>query len=439
MLTTKKVSRSRTAKPEQRPRPRWSRRPSKKAKVKKTRRRDDPEEKAISPSQIATFRECERKWAYDKIDRLPRKPNKYAQIGTDTHKELERWLELGKPPRAKTLAGRIALAGLHALPEPGIAVTEYYVRFRYKGVLYHGYVDGFWEHINRPVLFVHDHKTTGDFRWAKTAEELLVDPQMAIYSFGLLLVYPKHEAVVGRWQYHLRRPTPTKSGYKHRTRLVELKQTRAQIEQHMEGIHETGLRIVQARSEPASARPKNFTHCKAYGGCDYIETCHRGVSPRDKFRGIVAHKTRSKAVEMLKKRMKKTSLPIIDVDAVREAKKPRDPKRSKKDPRQMELSLEEKKAKAKTTKSEMTKPKTTKSKTTKSKVTKTKVTKSKVTKPAPKSKAPKTKKKPVWKMTSARVGYRAKGNDTLLKVKYSDGTSQVITLEGVSPEDIVRG
>lgn len=267
----------------------------------------------ISPSQLATFGfGCERKWAFDKIDGLPRAPNRYAQFGTDMHTHRERWLCDGKPPPATKPEGRAALAGLAHLPKPGIALVErHVVLHRYAetdGIVYHGYVDAWWdavvehEHFGPVVIPVYnDHKSTGDLVWMKEPDhpeldrDFCADPQRITYG-NALLEDPQYEHAPGafaQWLY-------TERAKPHKTKAVCMYETREALAERMDVLHrEVGLRIKQARGEPSSARPKNFRHCGAFGGCPYIETCHRNVTTRQKLRGVMAQ---SEVIKKLKER-----------------------------------------------------------------------------------------------------------------------------------------
>ena len=82
---------------------------------------------AISPSQVETFDLCARKWAYNKIDRIPSPQNAAAALGEAAHKHRENWLIHGTPPPVDDVfdkAAKLALVGLEHLPPPGKAMVE---------------------------------------------------------------------------------------------------------------------------------------------------------------------------------------------------------------------------------------------------------------------------------------------------------------------------
>jgi len=46
----------------------------------------------LSASQIQTFTECQRKWAWRVLDGVEEPPNKAAELGGQVHAELEKYL-----------------------------------------------------------------------------------------------------------------------------------------------------------------------------------------------------------------------------------------------------------------------------------------------------------------------------------------------------------
>jgi CRISPR/Cas system-associated exonuclease Cas4 (RecB family) len=80
--------------------------------------------KSVSASQIATYRDCARKWWYQSILGLQTPQNASAALGEAVHAQLEKYLNDGTPPDAEKPAGRIASAGLKFLPPPGTVFTE---------------------------------------------------------------------------------------------------------------------------------------------------------------------------------------------------------------------------------------------------------------------------------------------------------------------------
>src|SRR5262245_21417443 len=64
-----------------------------------TERELDPElESWVSATQIETFEDCNRKWAFRWIEYIRPPPDKAKQFGLDTHGFVERWLKFAEVP-----------------------------------------------------------------------------------------------------------------------------------------------------------------------------------------------------------------------------------------------------------------------------------------------------------------------------------------------------
>src|SRR5882672_3969251 len=140
----------------------------------------------VSPSQLTTWNECERKWGFQYILKIRGPAPPSAQIGTETHAKLEAWHNTGvhwsyepTPLDPKGITGYIADAALEHLPPPGTGKTEAAFSFGVnydpgnpgRPLMFHGYRDltvppSPWG----PLTYV-DYKTTSDFRYAKTKED----------------------------------------------------------------------------------------------------------------------------------------------------------------------------------------------------------------------------------------------------------------------------
>jgi hypothetical protein len=257
---------------------------------------------SISASQIETFRLCKRKWAYNKIDRIPAAQNSSAALGEEAHKHRENWLIHGTPPPADTKAGKLALVGLEHLPPPGIALVEQPLDFRYplddKIVRVTGRIDflipnqdptRLWGEPGVPV--VGDHKTTAGEIWAKTPEALLGgDAQAAIYSAFALATF-NASAVDLHWSYMIKGSSP-------KEKQVRARMTRAQTEEQFGKVLDDAkgmLQIVGQDGISAVQVEPNAHACEAFGGCAYREIC-----PLSQTEKVGALMTQSSLEAMLK-------------------------------------------------------------------------------------------------------------------------------------------
>ncbi len=183
----------------------------------------------FSASQIDTFLDCRRKWAWDKIARIPRPSNSGAVVGDRVHHQLEDYLD-GKPldfaERVNGVKiGDVCASGVHLLPAPcapasgpetkqqrvdrharhGMVIEgEFFwkakdTNFVYLGrkdleVVDSGTIPGLAEEFGLPVdaegrtgvPAIVDHKSTSSFGWAKTSDDLEWDVQANLYAFDLI-------------------------------------------------------------------------------------------------------------------------------------------------------------------------------------------------------------------------------------------------------------
>ena len=211
----------------------------------------------LSASQISTFRDCQRKWAWRKLDGLRLPPNKHAELGIEVHEILEHWGREGRPIDPETRAGKIALAGLKHLPPPGQGTQELKFKFEHEGITYVGKIDHY------EAGFVLDHKTTSDLKWAKTPEQLSADEQTIIYGF-----YAEGDPIDFKWVYYRTRGAP-------KSKPVTLSLGRDHIAAEFDKLHTIGKQMAEIEASGARALdlPPSMDICDKYGGCAYVDNC----------------------------------------------------------------------------------------------------------------------------------------------------------------------
>jgi hypothetical protein len=246
----------------------------------------------VSPSQIATWRGCCRKWAYSRC--RSRTENTYAIFGQAVHKVLEAWLQWGVIPNLLDPHGACAMAGLHFLPMPPQPGVEHGFEFLFDGVLYNGRIDLLSGFVARRHIVVTDHKSTGDLKWAKEPDELQDDPQWITYGY-----YAAHaldvDLVIGQWVYY-RRGKPKAID----TTIAE---TRAILTQRFLRQHHLHVLPLAAsrRCMPANDGPERErwidlhprvadaghrdSECRKYGGCPYFHEC---LNPMQRMTAAIA-------------------------------------------------------------------------------------------------------------------------------------------------------
>jgi RecB family exonuclease len=271
-----------------------------------------------SPSQIASYRDCPRKWWWRSVKDVPPKPNRFAALGTAIHQRLQRYLETGELPSGSEttlrIEGRgwseddlmeIMLPGMPYLPGPGAAECERDIELDLGefGTM-RGYVD--FLHAHEGVAEVGDHKTTSNLRWAKTAEDLKTDPQAITYSVAALEHFGLDEAHCG-WIYYC-------TG-KPQAKLVECRFSLTELQTAWQSLLDEIAQMHPLRHvEDYHDVPKNIESCTKYGGCPYRENCALGANER--LKGLLS------MASLKEKMMAAKAKPIPTATAVAEKAKP---------------------------------------------------------------------------------------------------------------------
>lgn len=242
-----------------------------------------PQDFIVSATQVSTFELCPRKWAFRYIDGVESPPNKYAELGIDTHGHLERWLRSGVVPVAHSdKSVQLAQALIPFLPPPQIVdpnnveLSQYYTLC---GVTFNLAVDLFmpkWG--ERPRVF--DHKTCGDLKWALTPDRLPGDVQGSLYG-GWALHKTATSAVDLQWNY-----VCTRGAIK--TLPVVATVTGRQIQERLGKSLESArkMRVIAESGAKAMQVEYDARGCSAFGGCPHQERCN--LTAQEKMQSIAA-------------------------------------------------------------------------------------------------------------------------------------------------------
>jgi len=243
----------------------------------------------ISPSQIATFTDCARKWYFGSVVKVPRVTHPSAEKGERIHTILEGYLGTGILVAPPTLDGAelaaIAESGICHLPDPAhfkidLESAWSFTRETPGGpVLYNGRkdleydaADGIWT--------VGDHKTTSNLRYALTKEQLKTDPQGILYGAQALQARNRDKVRLTWIYYQTKRP--------YKSRLVEVVLDEAHVEAEMVKLDEIVgrkmLPLVGRKDLHQTEVEPNLQSCDKYGGCPYREICE--VSPVARLRSV---------------------------------------------------------------------------------------------------------------------------------------------------------
>lgn len=245
--------------------------------------------KSFSASQVSTFRTCKRQWWFQSIMGLPTPQRASAALGEAVHTQLEDYLNDGKLPDGGTPAGKIATAALPYAPKPFEVWTEVSMSDRKKrdsdtedvpmpgnmprlfvaGLPVNGFIDVLDLSGDRPVVI--DWKTTSDLKYAKTADDLMEDPQMILYgsyalevcaSMGVMsdTVDAGHVVLLTKGAPQARKTMVTLNA-KH------LERERGKIGETVEEMK------VRARATSPDDVPGEASACSMYGGCHFRDKC----------------------------------------------------------------------------------------------------------------------------------------------------------------------
>lgn len=245
----------------------------------------------ISPSQIATSRQCLRRWWFEKVRGLTSPGTAATLFGSTLHAVVEGYLlkmneqQLADhikatvpdttPANVKKAKDLLAVAIPAAvLPPPGTGRVEEEMVIPFppmpgglKGRL--DFVD-----LQRAVPLVLDHKTTSDPAYAKTEDTLRADPQVILYSRWALLQRPDADRVDVRYVYYL-----TKGG--NRVWAVDIRLTREEVEASYAWLSDEISKMVSAFGEEDPGRLDfKLSACNSYGrACPAMGQCPAHAKP----------------------------------------------------------------------------------------------------------------------------------------------------------------
>lgn len=276
----------------------------------------------VSSSQISLFTECERKWAFRYLDKIETEQHPAAALGVQIDDEqIQPYLRDNRPLdytlkfNGECKSAEIVAAGVHLLPGPktlGLEIQKH-ITFSTNALFgYRGYVDiwlprgGLPGSANDGTPCVSDAKSTGNWRYKKSAAQLAVDVQANLYARWAFGAVPHAEEIDLGWVYF-----STKKPY--RAETTHLRVTRAQSEERFAPIEATAREMFGVRKSLPKAidlRP-NIHACGSYGGCPYQHLCN--LSPTQAIDAAGA--TWLKQVET--KTMTTESKPLVGLAALR--------------------------------------------------------------------------------------------------------------------------
>ena len=222
--------------------------------------------KHVSPSQIKTWRTCQRKWYLEKVKGHRQASTPAQQLGTDVHELLEHYVEYGKL-LPDNFAGQIAKAAL-PMVNPDAKCEHQFTLNLVGDIVATGRIDF------TNVGVIEDLKTTSSMRYAKTSEELKTDPQAVMYLWAA----QNDDALAFFGPIHKFSHLIVETKAPHAIRRVDCTLTTDEIEQGMEDIKKDATSMKIAAATPLEDIGFNLDACRMYGGCHLHSICyHDGV------------------------------------------------------------------------------------------------------------------------------------------------------------------
>lgn len=233
-----------------------------------------------SASQVSEFKRCPRKWYYKKVVKLEEPSNPAQARGKAVHSAIESFLETRQIALpvitdeqvgvdSEALAEYVSIAAPY-LPEGDYEIEREVLLPTFEGgPLWVGYID-----VRYPGVRIIDHKTTSDFRYAKTPEELRNDTQLNAYAH-----WEYEQGATGELEVaHLYLRTRGRKLASYVPALTTKDKVDEVWARDMETVRQMSalverLGVTEDRAEEVDP---NTEACGAYGGCYFRHRCGIG-------------------------------------------------------------------------------------------------------------------------------------------------------------------
>lgn len=234
---------------------------------------------ALSPSEVDSYKSCQRRWGFRKLAGLPEPEWSFQESGKIIHDHLEKYALKGVlPDRSARLAiPAWRVVGAKVLPDPNPKHRcEKHIRYGFGGLYFHGFPD--LDPYNCDEII--DYKTVSvreiPFEYALTEQELREDPQGLVYA-GHKVVNTGARKVHLKWIY-AERKSPFRVHVV--STVVSDTETREGLAKHVLPAAEeiTFHREQRAKGLAdligyVNSLKSNLKHCSAYGGCPFTNEC----------------------------------------------------------------------------------------------------------------------------------------------------------------------
>ncbi len=230
-----------------------------------------------SPSQLETWKLCRRKWKYGRLrTAVPAKQS--ATDGQTTHLFLEHYIKDGlwTAEIAGSKWGKWLTPGLPYFPAPKQGLAEREVYRPLMGYMWSIKIDSTDQWRPGVSVRVSDLKTTRDFKWAKTEDDLREDTQRIVYAYEIDDMLHL-EQVEAQWVYVL------KNARRPEAKPVSITEKSSDTADRFRDITEYGVKpMVAANAVPVDEFPRDGLSnggCGKFGGCEYKDICLGAMDP----------------------------------------------------------------------------------------------------------------------------------------------------------------
>lgn len=258
-----------------------------------------------SYSQVDTYEQCPRKWAWRWREKLDIK-NKFATQGIEAHGHMEKWHKLTVLPPTDTISGRLASALIAHVPPPQAVHrdnVELAAILQIGGINFYMGIDLFVPDTKPPTVF--DHKTTtqvfdkkepnGLRPYILTPERMGSDVQASLYA-AWALTQTKASSVRVQWTYAQKKGAPktdengvilAQSKWQPKTHVVSAELRGKDIQDRVSQSIETAreMKLIVEEGAGALDLPYNAAACSAYGGCPYQSMCN--LTPQQQLESLM--------------------------------------------------------------------------------------------------------------------------------------------------------
>lgn len=228
---------------------------------------------SVSASQIRNWQQCNRKWWFEKVGGFKPEPTPQQQVGELIHNNLERHLKYGEPLQHESSQRAIELVNAR---RRALLLAEYPKNYKLNlladTVPVKGRIDLLdLNPLKKGVIRILDFKTSNNFDYNKTPEELAHDIQLVMYAkwaFQRFARFDVKYAQVSHIYIHKKQTA---------AKLIE---TDGLDEAHVDGIYKQVESLVSKMRVTAGLKnhsdvPKTESACYAYGKpCPFLEYCN---------------------------------------------------------------------------------------------------------------------------------------------------------------------